>query len=169
MAIEQGIVIRMGAPSATTAWVKTVRTSACEACASKDHCNPGHGGQEQEVEAINLAGARVGDRIQLAIRTGVLLKAMFLLYIFPILCMLFGGIAGNWLAPRLNAAPSTAAMISAFVCFAAALVIVRIGGQRMGSREEYRPKIIRILARESQGTVEENNALPCPRQDLMQG
>jgi sigma-E factor negative regulatory protein RseC len=168
MAIEQGTVIRMGTQGTTTAWVKTVRASACESCASKDHCNPGHGGQAQEVEAINSAGAQVGDRIQLAIRTGVLLKALFLLYLFPILCMLAGGIGGNWLAPRVNSDPSAAAMVAALGCFVAAMIIVRIGGQRMGGREAYRPKIIRILSRDPINLTEQNSAPTCDRRHLGQ-
>ncbi|HSO20180.1 MAG TPA: SoxR reducing system RseC family protein, partial [Desulfosarcina sp.] len=53
----------MGAPGSRTAWVKTTRSSACESCSSRDACQAGGGGQEMEVEAINTADARVGDRI----------------------------------------------------------------------------------------------------------
>jgi sigma-E factor negative regulatory protein RseC len=151
MAIEQGIVIKMGAQGPpATAWVKTTRSSACEACESRDHCNPGADGKNHEVEAINSANARVGDRIQLSIQTSALLKALFLLYLFPILCMLAGGIAGDWVAPRFQFNPSAVASITALACFAVALIIVRIGGQHMGRQETYRPKIIRILGHEPQ-------------------
>lgn len=146
MAIEQGIVVKLGSHGSTTAWVKTVRSSACESCASRDSCNPTGNGTSQEVEAINAAGAAVGDRIQLIISTGSMLKAMFLLYLFPILCMLGGGIAGDWMAPKLSANPSTVTAITAFTCFALSLVIVRAGGQRLGRKEAYQPKIIRILS-----------------------
>jgi sigma-E factor negative regulatory protein RseC len=165
MAIEQGIVIRTGAAGAASAWVKTVRAGACASCASRDQCNAGQGAQDQEVEAINLAGARTGDRVQLAIRTGTLLKATFMLYIFPILCMLAGGAAGDWMAPGFNADPSLVAMIAAMGCFGAALIVVRIGGQRMGANDEYRPKIIRILSHEQQNSVTQDAALSCAPQD----
>lgn len=165
MAIEQGIVIRTGVSGAATAWVKTMRAGACASCASRDQCNAGHGAQEQEVEAINLAGARTGDRVQLAIRTGALLKATFMLYIFPILCMLVGGVAGDWIAPGFNANSSLVAMLAAMGCFGAALIVVHIRGQRMGGSEEYRPKIIRILSREQQNSVTQGVALPCASQD----
>ena len=165
MAIEQGIVIRPGAAGPATAWVKTVRSSACASCASRDHCNPGHAPQEQEVEAINLAGARVGDRIQLAVRTGALLKAMFMLYIFPILSMLAGAVIGDRLAPSFNASPSLVGVLAGLGCFAAALTVVRMGGQRMGGSDEYRPKIIRIISREQQNSAAENTVLPCALQN----
>ena len=37
-----------------------------------------------EVEAVNVAGARVGDQILLRIESGAVLKVSFLLYIFPL-------------------------------------------------------------------------------------
>jgi sigma-E factor negative regulatory protein RseC len=162
MAIEQGIVIRAGA---ATAWVKTVRAGACASCASRDQCNAGQGAQDQEVEAINLAGARAGDRVQLAIRTGALLKATFMLYIFPILCMLAGGAVGDWIAPNFDTNPSIVAMLAAMGCFGGALIVVHIGGRRMGANEEYRPKIIRILSHKQQNTVTQDTALPCAPQN----
>lgn len=131
-----------------TAWVKTVRSSACESCDSRHSCNPGAGDSSQEVEAINAANATVGDRIQISISTGAMLKATFLIYLFPTLCMLGGGIAGNWFAPRLNLSASVGAMASALLSFGFALVIIRAGGQRLGRMDAYRPKIIRILGRE---------------------
>lgn len=147
MAIEQGIVIKLGSHGEKTAWVKTTRSSACESCSSRDSCNAGIDGKDQEVEAINMADARVGDRIQLSIKTSSILKAMFLLYLFPILCMLGGGMFGNWMAERLTANPSVVAAVSALICFGASLVVVRAGGQRLGGKEAYQPKIIRILGR----------------------
>ncbi len=148
MAIEQGIVIKMGPQGGSTAWVKTIRSSACESCASRDSCKTGSDGQSQEVEAINQAGARVGDRIQLAISTVSMLKAMSLLYLFPILCLIGGGVVGERMAPSFQADPSIMAAVAAAVGFAAALLLVRVLGQRMGQKESYQPKIIRVLGRE---------------------
>lgn len=148
MAIEQGIVIRMGQDGKSTAWVKTVRSSACESCASRDSCNTSGDGRSQQVEAINSAGAKVGDRIQLAISTGSMLKAMTLLYLFPIFCMLGGGLLGDWLAPKTQMDSSVMAAVMAAICFALALIVVRISGQKMGHKESYTPKIIRVIGRE---------------------
>lgn len=158
MAIEQGIVIKMGLYGPTTAWVKTVRSSACESCASRDSCNP-DGGEFQEVEAINDANARVGDRIQISISSGAILKATFLLYLFPVICMIAGGVFGNWLAPSLGTNPSAIAALAALLCLGASLLIVRAGGQHMGSKDTYRPRIIRIIGRELQNSLEKSDPL----------
>jgi len=166
MAIEQGIVIKLGPQGPTTAWVKTVRSSACEACASRDSCHSGEG-LAQEVEAINTAGASVGDRIQLSVSSGAIFKATFLLYLFPILCMMAGGFIGSWLAPRLEYDPSTAAVIGALVCFGASMLVVRGKGQRMGLQEAYRPKIIRIMGHEPQHpSTTSKDSIICANTDI---
>lgn len=163
MAIEQGVVIRMGSQGTATAWVKTVRASACEACASRDSCNPGGKSNDQEVEAINTVGAKVGDRIQLMVGTGAVLKAIFLLYLFPIICMLAGGTLGDWMAPRLGLHHSVASAIMALLLFVLALFFVRMNGRRMARKEAYRPKIIRIL-RNGNGKQPEGETAMCPTQ-----
>ncbi len=117
----------------------------------------------QEVEAINKAGAEVGDRIQLMVGTGAVLKAISLLYLFPILSMLAGGILGDWMAPGLGLHPSVASAMMAFILFAVALFIVRLSGRRMARKEAYRPKIIRILRKQT-GKPAEVEAETCTTQ-----
>jgi sigma-E factor negative regulatory protein RseC len=109
----------------------------------------GDGGQAQEVEALNPVNARVGDRIQIAIGSGSLLKAMFLLYLFPIICMLAGGLLGNWAAPGLSLNPSIVSVLTALASLVLAMLIVRAGGQRMAAKPAYRPHIVRILGRDN--------------------
>jgi len=83
LATEEGIVIRM---EGGTAWVKTRRGSACESCSARHSCaSPEGDGQEMEVEAINLAGAAIGDQVVVSIESAALLKTSFLLYVFLII------------------------------------------------------------------------------------
>jgi sigma-E factor negative regulatory protein RseC len=147
MATEEGIVTKIGGHEPQTAWVKTSQSSACKACSSRHSCNAGTSGQEREVEAINMVGAKVGDRIQISIKTGSLLKATFLLYIFPVISMLFGGLAGNRLGPYLGLNPSPAAALVAAVSFLGAMLVVRLRAGRMALKFEYRPKITRIIGK----------------------
>lgn len=146
MATEEGIVIRINGQASHTAWVRTSQSSACKSCSSRHSCNP-EKGQEREVEAINLVGAQVGDRIQISIETGSLLKATFLLYIFPVFCMLCGGLAGNRLGAVMGLAPSPAAALFAAISFVGAMGVVRLRAGRMAMKSEYRPKITRIIGK----------------------
>lgn len=145
MTIEQGIVIEAHGPAPATARVKTIQTSACKSCASKNGCHSD--GSGREVDAINVVNARTGDRIQLSMATGALLKATFLLYLFPILGMLAGAIAGAALAPYLGLDTSLTSAAAAIISFAATMLLVRRRAGAMALKKEYRPKITRILSR----------------------
>ncbi len=147
MATEQGVVTKWGAHGRSTAWVKTTQSSACESCSSRNSCNPDSSGREREVEAINAVGAKVGDQIQLSMDTSSLLKAAFLLYIFPIICMLIGGLLGQAIGTWFNTQVSLVSVITAMTSFVAAMAIVRIRGGRMAQKDQYRPKITRIISR----------------------
>ncbi|MGD9006490.1 MAG: SoxR reducing system RseC family protein [Desulfobacteraceae bacterium] len=145
MAIEQGIVILPGAANSDTVWVEIVPPAACAACASRKNCSVAGSDKTRKVEVVNLAGAKVGDRVQISIKTSALLKAIFLLYLFPILCMLSGGLAGQIISRTIGTNESITSMIAAVGCFVAAMAVVRIRGGRMALRSDYQPKIKRIL------------------------
>ena len=144
MATEQGIVLRTDSEAA---WVKTVRSSACEGCTAKGSCNPmgGGGGKEMEVKALNTAGANVGDRIVLSFETASLLKATFLIYVFPIILLIVGAAIGQVLAPLIGFSPSAVSVLLGFTFFFAALFIMKTRANKMAQKNAYRPKITKIL------------------------
>jgi sigma-E factor negative regulatory protein RseC len=144
MAFEKGVVVKLAANRKDTAWIKTIQPDACKACASRKNCASA-GGSTQTVEAINKAGAQVGDIIQVYMDTTALLKAAFLLYVFPILCMLAGGGAGHLLSILLKGDAPLLSMGTAIGCFILAMALVRARGARMALNIDYRPKITRIL------------------------
>ena len=92
MATEEGIVIKI---DSSTAWVKTTKTHACKACGARASCNVMGGGKEMEVEAINYAGAKVGEKVVLFFETSPLLKATFMLYVLPVLFLIAGAFIGT--------------------------------------------------------------------------
>ena len=141
MITEHGVVIRA---NASTAYVRTIRTSACEHCTSKSTCETLGGGQEMEVEAINLAGAREGDRVVLSFRSGALFQLSFLLYIFPVMAMIAGAVIGQSHGPRYGMDETTAAVVGCFIAFGLAFGIIRLVGSRLSGDNRYRAKVIRI-------------------------
>ena len=143
MATEQGVVTKI--ESTTTAWVKTTKTDACEACAARSTCHSVGGGKEMEVEAINHAGAQVGQKVVLSFDTSPLLKATFLLYVFPIIAMIIGAFVGQKLASNFNVDTSFLSAILGFLFFGLTILFVRSKGNKLGQRDEYRPKIIRVI------------------------
>jgi sigma-E factor negative regulatory protein RseC len=143
MATEEGVVTKIG--SATTAWVKTTKSGACKSCSARSSCHSFGGGEETEVEAINQAGAQIGQKVVLSFDTSPLLKATFLLYVFPILTMIAGAFVGQQLAPNFNLDTSLLSAVFGFLFFGLTLLFVRSKGNKMAKKDEYRPKIIRVI------------------------
>lgn len=128
------------------AWVKTTRSSACESCSSRGSCNAESGGKVMEVKAINAAGATVGDRVVMTIKTASLLKISLLLYIFPIVCLIAGALIGQQLALAQGYRdPSGLSILVAFAFFGGAFWAIRLKSKTMGHTNEYVPKIVKIL------------------------
>jgi sigma-E factor negative regulatory protein RseC len=144
LATEEGIVTKT-VPGTGTAWVKTSRTDACESCTAKGACNMMGGGKDMEVEAVNKIGAKVDDRVVIAFESSSLLKASFLIYLFPVICMIAGALLGQKLSHKYDLNESLFSAGAAFIFFVAAFLFVRIKGNRMAQKDAYRPSIVKIL------------------------
>jgi len=128
-------------------WVEATPSAACEGCASRGSCHA-VGKEKNSVKVINRLAAREGDTVVIAFETGSLLKALFLLYMVPILALLAGACAGNWLiAPAWGKDPSVVSAACGFICFFAAIWFAKQKASRMEQREAYQPKITRIARR----------------------
>ncbi|MEA3232139.1 MAG: SoxR reducing system RseC family protein [Thermodesulfobacteriota bacterium] len=142
MATEEGIVT---AVTSTTAWVKTNRSSGCKHCSARHSCQP-QDNQETVVEVENPVNARVGDRILLNVETAALLKASFLIYVFPILCMIAGAGLGQGAGVVAGLNPAWTSPVGAVIFFVGALFFMKSKGNRLAQSAAYRPEIVRILA-----------------------
>ena len=103
------------------------------------------------VEAENPAHAKTGDRVVISFDTGSLLKATFLVYIFPILCMLVGAGIGQAMGPSLDVNPSVSAAILGFSALFLAIGFMKKKGNQLAGKDEYKPKIIRVIHRAPSG------------------
>ncbi len=153
MATEQGIVTKT---DSSAAWVKTIRTGDCAGCTARGSCHSLGNNAEMEVKAINQAGAQVGDRIVLLFETASLLKATFLLYVFPILLLIAGAAIGQEIAPYIDFNPSGLSALTGFSFFIAAVLIIKARANKMALKKEYHPKIVKILARTGRSELSQN-------------
>ncbi len=146
MATEEGIVTKV---YSSTAWVKCTKSAACESCSAKGFCDTvgGGGGSDDdvEVEAINAVGAKVDDRVTISFETSSLLKVSFLVYMVPVLFLILGVVIGDKIAAILNYDQSIFSMLTGFLFLFAAFFFVKTKGKELSKKDEYQPKIIRIL------------------------
>lgn len=97
-----------------------------------------------EVEAINTADARMGDRIVLNIETTSLLKAAFLLYVFPILAMIGGAVLGQVVAVSRGSDASGFSALFGLLFFVLAFFAIRVFDRYLAKDARYQPEIIKI-------------------------
>lgn len=135
---ENGVVIKTGK---SKAWVKTIKSSACEGCASHGSCEAVN---EAEVEAINSVGAKIGDTVVVGFESGALLKVSMMLYLFPVLAMIAGAAIGSYIAPRYDMDESVMSAILAFSFFFLSFVCIRLSSSLLSGNKKYQAQIIKI-------------------------
>ncbi|MEA3279192.1 MAG: SoxR reducing system RseC family protein [Thermodesulfobacteriota bacterium] len=143
MATAEGIVTKV---DSSTAWVKCTKSAACESCKAKDFCDTVGGSDDDvEVEAINTVGAKNNDRVFISFETSSLLKVSFLVYMVPVLFLILGVVIGDKIARIFNYDQTIFSIVAGFLFLFAAFFFVKAKGNKMSKKDEYKPKIIRIL------------------------
>ena len=131
--------------SGTEAVVKTVKSAACKGCTARGSCHSMGENDEMEVDVINAAGAKVGDRIVLNLETGPLLKMTFLLYVFPIILLIIGAAIGQRIATMLGLDSSGLSVLVGFSFLFAAVLFIKLKANKLAKRNKYRPTIVKII------------------------
>ncbi|MBN2410259.1 SoxR reducing system RseC family protein [candidate division KSB1 bacterium] len=85
--IECGVIVSTKDGFATIQMQKGDNCKDCNICDS-------FGGGFRSIEAVNHIGAKIGDRVEVEIKSYNLLKYSFLVFIFPILMLIGGYFAG---------------------------------------------------------------------------
>jgi len=140
MITENGIVTQANPSSA---WIKTTRSSACEACASRESCGTENNREEMIVIVKNTLNVGKGDPVVIGIKTSPMLFLTFLLYVFPIILLLIGALIGNSLASSLGLDPSFSSIISGFLLFGLSFYIIRKKNTSLAEKEKYKPFLVR--------------------------
>ncbi|MCF6180120.1 MAG: SoxR reducing system RseC family protein [Geopsychrobacter sp.] len=143
MIVEYGTIVEL--KGRQIASVLCQKQSACKHCPSSGACQVGDDGQSMLVEAFNVIGAEVGDKVKVVTTTKHFLQSSFILYIVPIIGLLIGAIAGQLIAENmaigiapalLSALLGVAFLIGTFLC-------IRVGTSAL-KREVFMPRIIEI-------------------------
>lgn len=139
---EEGIVIEV---SPEGALVRVKKPDACHGCPSDKLCHMGGTG-EREVFARNPVHAAKGERVEVEVRDRLLLKASFIVYLFPVIGLLAGGLIGKWVVGRfgLQISQDTGAVIGGITCLLMVFFLIKLRSRARSSMELYRPIIVKI-------------------------
>ncbi len=141
MVKEEGVITEA---TPQTAWVKTVRSRACETCAESDSCEIVRNKKAMHVEVKNTLGVNKGDHVVIGFQSGSLLYLTFLLYLFPVISLVLGALAGSAAASLLNTDENLTALFSGFLLFAAAFSAVKRLNTKAARNDQYRPFLVKI-------------------------
>lgn len=139
---EIGIVKSVDGPLARV--VLSRRGSCCDSC-EKESCDIPEEGVE--TEAINKAGAKVGQRVKVVMEPYTFIKGALILYVFPLIALFAGAFLGKIYLSRVfeKTDSELLAAIGAIVAFLASLLIVKLLSGRMSKKTEYRSVIESIV------------------------
>jgi len=100
-----------------------------------------------EIEALNKAGAAVGQKVKVMVHTYTYMKGSMLIYGVPALFLVIGAVFGKEFMPQYfpSAETDTLSAIFGFSFLLISFILVKIMANRMGSRTESRPVIEDIL------------------------
>jgi sigma-E factor negative regulatory protein RseC len=124
--------------------VKVPKKSACEGC-TLGTCKPED--QSMEIEAFNEAGARIGQRVRVAIKSHTYMKGSMLVYGIPALALVIGAVLGKEVLSSFFP-DADSDMLSAIFGFSALIfsfIIVRLWINMASKRIETKPVIEEIL------------------------
>lgn len=139
---EIGVVKETRGPNAL---VLVQRHSACEGCAAGSVCKSA--GEFAEIEALNLAQARSGDRVKVSMKPYTYLKGTLLLFGLPSLFLIAGAILGKEYVSRFFAGfdPDIVSAATGFGLCALSFVTVRVLSRRHEARGQSLPVIEEVL------------------------
>jgi sigma-E factor negative regulatory protein RseC len=142
MVEETGIVKSL---DGIMAKVMVPKKSACEGCTA-GICKPDN--QSMEIEAINHAGAKVGQTVRIEIKAAAYMKGTMMVYGLPALFMVLGAVIGKEVLSRIftETDPDILSAFFGFSLLIVSFIIVRLWSHAAGRKVESRPVIEEILS-----------------------
>ena len=125
------------------AYVEVERSSACASCGLQEAEELATGGKVV-FEAYNMAGANIGDRVKVQIRTGAFAKTSLYIYGIPVLFLLIGTIAGAYAATILKRSSDTMSALFAMGGLVVGFIVVFLFRKR-GNKTEYMPVVVEVI------------------------
>lgn len=127
------------------AYVQAERKSSCSGC-SESSCGTSvlanfFGQRTPLYRASNEVGAKVGDRVVVGLDESALFKGTLLLYLFPLLLLFAGAVAGSALAVSAAVEDGYSAA-GAFIGLAAGFLGLKFLSARMGMGRRFQPVIL---------------------------
>jgi sigma-E factor negative regulatory protein RseC len=143
--MEEGVVLAQAGPLAT---VRVQQGSCASSCGSGCICAADVQDKTLVVQAINRAAAGVGDRVRIAMTPGRVLGMAALAYLFPLVLLFAGAVAGPALfaALGLGLVGDPARAVAAMTGLALGLLALKVIFARVKPDGGFTPVVVEILS-----------------------
>ena len=148
MAEQIGIVA--GIEDGGCAQVLTDRKNACGGCHTEHGgaCRSCLAGAKIQIRVANHLGAQKGDVIKFKLRSADFFKGALILYIMPVLALIFGALTGAWIGEQIDWQQTSGAILgSAAGLIAAVIILVRLDRGNW-ARGRLAPRMTSVLSSE---------------------
>ena len=127
------------------AYVQAERKSNCSGC-SESSCGTSvlanfFGQRTPLYRASNEVGAKVGDRVVVGMDESAMFKGTLLLYLFPLLLLFVGAVAGSTLAVSAEVKDGYS-VAGAFIGLLAGFIGLKLLSAKMGLGRQFQPVIL---------------------------
>jgi sigma-E factor negative regulatory protein RseC len=120
------------------------KSSCCESC-EKDVCEIPEDGIE--TEAINAAGAKVGQKVKLVMKSYTYFKGALLFYIIPLISLFAGAVLGKLYLPELVSVKDTdlLAAVGGLLAFVLSFIPIKIVTSKISKKTDYKSVIKSVV------------------------
>lgn len=137
------------------AFVKISRNTACENCGA---CHFDETTLNLQVTAINEAGAKVGDRVELSMDNVNYFTASLFLYGLPLFTLLIGIFFGLIFYPKWGVEPNDIyAILTGLLLMTITFIILRMFKDKFADNKNYMSIITRVIPLDNMGIKIELN------------
>lgn len=125
--------------------VSVQKQSACDSCSAGGSCKAGDGGAE--LEAINQADAKIGDRVKIVFAAYTYLKGSLIFYGIPAVALVVGAVVGKEYLSRFLPGfdPDSVSGIAGILFFVLSFLVVRFFMRRFEKKRQTTPIVVEVL------------------------
>ena len=139
MAQEEGLIASIDDKG--WAEVVTQRRDACGGCHAGHYCTAFAGSSKMLIKAANRIGAGEGDLVSIDLVSGSIIRISAILYIIPVLGLIFGAVLGSALDPGWFDATTLFTLVG----LAMGLFVTVLISRHLSKKEEFTPVITGII------------------------
>jgi sigma-E factor negative regulatory protein RseC len=127
--------------------VEVMRDSACKHCPVHKICFPDNC-DTMEVNALNEVGAQEGQEVKIYLKTSILLRYSFMVYIVPLIIMFIGLFLGSVLHDQINFSlnKEIVQIVGAVIGLVIGFIAIRLYHNKVKDRRSFKVRIIEIIS-----------------------